>query len=66
MKPRGTQWFVTALVAAGLFVAGGLGGAAQDATPAGGAGHAHPEHIHLGTCTASSMTVARWSSVWLS
>jgi plastocyanin len=44
------QWFVTALATAGLFVAGGLGGAAQDATPAGGSGHAHPAHIHLGTC----------------
>ena len=50
MKPRGTQWFVTALAAAALFVAGGLDGAAQHATPAGGAGHAHPAHIHLGTC----------------
>jgi plastocyanin len=50
MKLRGTQWFVTGVAAAGLFVAGGLGGAAQDATPAGGAGHAHPAHIHLGAC----------------
>jgi plastocyanin len=50
MQPRGTQWFVTGLAAAGLFVASGLGSAAQDATPAGGAGHAHPAHIHLGTC----------------
>jgi plastocyanin len=24
--------------------------AAQDATPTGGGGHAHPAHIHLGTC----------------
>jgi plastocyanin len=50
MKPRGIQWLMTALAAAGLFVAGGLGGAAQDATPAGESGHAHPAHIHLGTC----------------
>jgi plastocyanin len=38
------------LATAGLFVAGGLGGAAQDATPAGGSAHAHPAHVHLGTC----------------
>ncbi len=50
MKPRGMQWFVTAVATAALFVAGGLGGAAQDATPSGGSGHAHPAHIHLGTC----------------
>jgi plastocyanin len=50
MKPRGMQWLVTAVAAAGLFLAGGFGGAAQDATPAGGSGHAHPAHIHLGTC----------------
>ncbi len=50
MKPRGTQWFVTAVATAGLFVAGGLGGVAQDATPTGGSGHVHPAHIHLGTC----------------
>jgi plastocyanin len=50
MKPRGIQWLVTASAAAGLFVAGVFGGAAQDATPAGGSGHAHPAHIHLGTC----------------
>ncbi len=50
MKLRGTQWIVTAAAAAGLFVVGGLGGAAQDATPTGGSGHAHPAHIHLGTC----------------
>ena len=28
----------------------GVGSAAQDATPAGGSAHAHPAHIHLGTC----------------
>jgi plastocyanin len=31
--------------------AGSLGGSAQDATPAGGAAHAHPVHIHVGSCT---------------
>jgi plastocyanin len=41
----------TALAAAGLLVAAGIGGAAQEATPASGAAHAHPAHIHLGTCT---------------
>src|SRR5687768_1597239 len=50
MKPQGIQWLVTAVAAGGLFVAGVLGGAAQDATPAGGSGHAHPAHVHLGTC----------------
>jgi plastocyanin len=50
MKSRGTQWFVTAVATAGLFIAGGVGSAAQDATPAGGSAHAHPAHIHLGTC----------------
>ncbi len=39
------------LVAGGLFLAGGLAGAAQEATPAGAA-HAHPAHIHLGSCDA--------------
>jgi plastocyanin len=51
MTSRGTQWFVTAVATAGLFIAGGVGSAAQDATPAGGAAHAHPAHIHLGTCS---------------
>ena len=51
MKSRGTQWFVTAVATAGLFIAGGVGSAAQDATPAGGSAHAHPAHIHLGTCS---------------
>jgi plastocyanin len=50
MQPRGKRWFTTALTAAGLFVAGGLGGAAQDATPGDASAHAHPAHIHLGTC----------------
>jgi plastocyanin len=50
MQTRGKRWFVTALAAAGLFLAGGLGGAAQDATPAGESAHAHPAHIHVGTC----------------
>ena len=51
MKSRGTQWFVTAVATAGLFIAAGVGSAAQDATPAGGSAHAHPAHIHLGTCS---------------
>jgi plastocyanin len=51
MKSRGTRWFVTAIATAGLFIAGGVGGAAQDATPIGGSAHAHPAHIHLGTCS---------------
>jgi plastocyanin len=46
------RWVATTLLAAGLFVIGGIGGAAQDATPTGGSGHAHPAHIHLGTCDA--------------
>jgi len=52
MEARERQWVATTLLAAGLFIIGGIGGAAQDATPAGGAGHAHPAHIHLGTCDA--------------
>ena len=52
MESREKRWVATTLLAAGLFVIGGIGGAAQDATPAGGAGHAHPAHIHLGTCDA--------------
>lgn len=51
MEPRQKRW-TTTLLAAGLFVIGGTGGAAQDATPAGGPGHTHPAHIHLGTCDA--------------
>src|SRR5215212_6160044 len=51
MKSRRTQWFVTAVATAGLFIAGGVGSPAQDATPAGGLAHAHPAHIHLGTCS---------------
>jgi plastocyanin len=35
----------------GLFIAAAVGGAAQEGTPsAGGVAHAHPAHIHLGTC----------------
>jgi plastocyanin len=49
MGPRGTRW-ATVLLGAGLAIAGGLAGSAQDATP-GGAAHAHPAHIHLGSCT---------------
>jgi len=52
VKSRGNQWFVTILATAGLFVAAGVSSAAQDATPAGGPEHAHPAHIHLGTCDA--------------
>jgi plastocyanin len=48
MSHGGRRW-TPILVAAGLFVAGGLGGAAQDATPAA-TGHDHPVHIHLGSC----------------
>src|SRR5215210_8711012 len=51
MKSRGRQWLVTAVATAGLFIAGGMGSTAQDATPAGGSAHAHPAHIHLGTCS---------------
>jgi plastocyanin len=46
------RWVATTLLAAGLFVIGGIGGSAQDATPTGGSGHAHPAHIHVGTCDA--------------
>jgi plastocyanin len=35
---------------AALVAAGALLGAAQEATPGSGATHAHPAHIHLGTC----------------
>lgn len=48
MSHSGRRW-TPILVAAGLFLAGGLGGAAQDATPAA-TGHDHPVHIHLGSC----------------
>src|SRR5215208_5267152 len=46
------RWVATTLLAAVLFVIGGIGGAAQDATPTGGSEHAHPAHIHVGTCDA--------------
>jgi len=52
MQSREKRWVATTLLAAGLFVIGGMGGAAQDATPASGSAHAHPAHIHLGTCDA--------------
>ena len=48
MYHGGRRW-TPILVAASLFVVGGLGGAAQDATPAA-TGHDHPVHIHLGSC----------------
>src|SRR3954451_22652570 len=51
MKSQWTQWLVTAVATAGLFMAGGLASSAQDATPAGGSAHTHPAHIHLGTCS---------------
>lgn len=50
MERRGSLW-TTVLLAAGLSLVGGMSGAAQDATPAGD-GHAHPAHIHVGTCDA--------------
>jgi plastocyanin len=52
MESREKRWVATTLLASGLFVIGGIGGAAQDATPTGGSAHAHPAHIHLGTCDA--------------
>src|SRR5215217_5458753 len=52
MESREKRWVATTLLAAGLFVIGGIGGSAQDATPSGGSGHVHPAHIHLGTCDA--------------
>jgi plastocyanin len=52
MESREKRWAATALLAAGLFVIGGISGAAQDAAPTSGSGHAHPAHIHLGTCDA--------------
>jgi plastocyanin len=52
MESREKRWAATSLLAAGLFVIGGIGGAAQDGTPTGGSGQAHPAHIHLGTCDA--------------
>ena len=52
MQPRGTRWFATTLAVAGLLMAGGLNSTAQEATPpAAASAHAHPAHIHLGTCT---------------
>src|SRR5215217_3006747 len=52
MESREKRWVATTLLAAGLFAIGGMGGAAQDATPTGGSEHAHPAHIHVGTCDA--------------
>jgi hypothetical protein len=40
VKSQGRQWFVTAVATAGLFIAGGIGSSAQDATPVGGSAHA--------------------------
>lgn len=48
MEQRG-RLIVTAVIAGGMFLAGGLASAAQDATPAA-AGDDHPAHIHVGTC----------------
>jgi plastocyanin len=48
---RLTHWVATTLAMGSLFIAAAGGGAAQDATPANaGSAHAHPAHIHLGTC----------------
>ena len=41
MESQEKRWVATLLLAAGLFVIGSMGGAAQGATPAGGSGHAH-------------------------
>jgi plastocyanin len=42
----------TALLTAALMAGGSLSGMAQEATPATGeAAHAHPAHIHVGSCT---------------
>lgn len=46
---QGNKRWATGLVAAGLFVVGGVTGTAQDATPSA-SGHLHPAHIHLGSC----------------
>jgi plastocyanin len=46
---HGRHRWTPILVAAALFAAGGLAGAAQEGTPAA-AGHAHPVHIHQGSC----------------
>jgi plastocyanin len=51
IHPRTSRWTATALLTAALMAVGSLGGSAQDATPAGGAAHAHPAHIHVGSCT---------------
>lgn len=48
MSHSGRRW-TPILIGAALFAAGGLGGAAQSATPAA-TGHDHPVHIHLGSC----------------
>ncbi|MBW3633897.1 MAG: cupredoxin family copper-binding protein [Chloroflexi bacterium] len=51
MKRRSMRWSTTAAAVVGMFAVGGLSGMAQDASPiAEGSGHAHPAHIHLGTC----------------
>src|SRR3954467_208936 len=38
------------MIAIGLLAIGSINGAAQEATPTA-AGHDHPAHIHLGTCS---------------
>jgi len=51
MHATGMRSAVTGLAIAGLFMLGGIGAAAQEATPAaGGTGDDHPAHIHVGTC----------------
>lgn len=48
MRQRGIRWAASVAVV-GLIAMAGLSGAAQEATPSA-AGHAHPAHIHLGSC----------------
>jgi plastocyanin len=51
IHPRTSRWTATALLTAALMAGGSLSGSAQEATPSGGAAHAHPAHIHVGSCT---------------
>jgi plastocyanin len=53
MDLRGMRMVATLMAVVGLLLVGGLSGAAQHSTPmAGEAQHAHPAHIHLGSCDA--------------
>jgi hypothetical protein len=57
MDPRDTRWTVAALAAAGLFIGGGIGGAALDAAPvASEAAGTLPAHVHAATDTPSALT----------